>query len=105
MKETTLARWYRSVFIAGATLGGGPPAAAAATAFLSTELGQSAIDAATEFTRDGGKPSSKPKPKRTKSAWQRYMGQKKNQIKYKSGPKKGRLDLSKMSRAYKRSRK
>lgn len=43
--------------------------------------------------------------KRTKSAWQRYMGQKKNQIKYKSGPKKGRLDLSKMSRAYKRSRK
>ena len=43
--------------------------------------------------------------KRTKSAWQRYMGVKKNQVKFKSGPKKGRLDLSKMSRAYKRSRK
>lgn len=43
--------------------------------------------------------------KRTKSAWQRYIGQKKNQIKYKSGPRKGRLDLQKMSRAYKRSRK
>ena len=42
--------------------------------------------------------------KRVKSAWQKYMGQKKNQIKFKSGAKKGRLDLSKMSRAYKRTR-
>ena len=42
--------------------------------------------------------------KRTKSAWQKYMGKKANQIKFKSGPKKGRLDLGKMSRAYKRSR-
>lgn len=38
----------------------------------------------------------------TKSAWQKYMGQKKNQIKFKSGSKKGRLDLTKMSRAYRR---
>lgn len=43
--------------------------------------------------------------KRAKSAWQRYMAKKSNQIKFKSGPKKGRLDLSKMSRAYKRSQK
>lgn len=43
--------------------------------------------------------------KRTKSAWQRYMGQKKNQIKFKSGARKGRLDLTKMARAYKRTRK
>lgn len=43
--------------------------------------------------------------KRAKSAWQRYIGQKKNQIKFKSGPRKGRLDLAKMSRAYKRSNK
>ncbi len=43
--------------------------------------------------------------KRTKSAWQKYISQKKNQIKFKSGPRKGRLDLAKMSRAYKRSRK
>lgn len=42
--------------------------------------------------------------KRVKSAWQKYMGQKKNQIKYKSGPKKGRLDLSRMARAYRKSR-
>ena len=48
--------------------------------------------------------SSPPKRRRKKSAWQTYMGQKKNQIKFKSGSKKGRLDLSKMSRAYKRSR-
>jgi hypothetical protein len=43
--------------------------------------------------------------KRAKSAWQRYIGQKKNQIKFKSGPRKGQLDLKRMSRAYKRSRK
>lgn len=49
-------------------------------------------------------PVAQKKP-RKKSAWQKYMGQKKNQIKFKSGPKKGRLNLSKMSRAYKRSRK
>lgn len=42
--------------------------------------------------------------KRAKSAWQKYMAKKSNQIKFKSGPRKGRLDLAKMSRAYKRSR-
>lgn len=42
---------------------------------------------------------------RNKSAWQKYMGQKKNQIKFKSGPKKGRLDLKRMGRAFRRSRK
>lgn len=43
--------------------------------------------------------------KRSKSAWQKYIAKKSNQIKFKSGPRKGRLDLAKMSRAYKRSRK
>ena len=43
--------------------------------------------------------------KRTKSAWQKFMAQKKNQIKFKSGPKKGKLDLKRMSKAYKRGRK
>lgn len=42
--------------------------------------------------------------KRVKSAWHTYIGKKKNQIKFKSGPRKGQLDLSKMSRAYKRTR-
>jgi hypothetical protein len=43
--------------------------------------------------------------KRKLSDWQKYIKNKKNHIKYKSGPKKGRLDLSKMSRAFKRARK
>lgn len=43
--------------------------------------------------------------KRSKSAWQKYIAKKSNQIKFKSGPRKGRLDLRKMSRAYKKSRK
>ena len=50
------------------------------------------------------KSAAKSAKKRSKSAWQKYIGQKKNQIKFKSGPRKGRLDLAKMSRAYKRSR-
>jgi len=40
--------------------------------------------------------------KRTKSAWQKYMGQKKNQIKFKSGDRKGRLDLKRMSREFRK---
>ena len=39
------------------------------------------------------------------SAWQRYIKNRSNHIKFKSGPKKGRLDLAKMSRAFKRSKK
>ena len=44
------------------------------------------------------------KTKRKLSAWQKYLKNKKNHIKFKSGPKKGRLDLAKMSKAFKRSR-
>ncbi len=43
--------------------------------------------------------------KRTKSAWQKYIARKENQIKFKRGPRKGQLDLKRMSAAYKRSRK
>ena len=42
--------------------------------------------------------------KRKLSDWQKYIKNKNNHIKYKAGPKKGRLDLSKMSKAFKRSR-
>ena len=45
------------------------------------------------------------KVKRKLSAWQKYIANSKNHIKFKSGPRKGRLDLAKMSRAFKRSRK
>ena len=44
------------------------------------------------------------KTKRKLSAWQRYLKSPRNQIKYKSGPKKGRLDLAKMAKAFKKSR-
>lgn len=40
--------------------------------------------------------------KRAKSAWQKYMANKKKQIKFKSGSRKGRLDLAKMAKAFKR---
>ena len=39
-----------------------------------------------------------------KSAWQSYMAVKKNQIKYKSGAKRGRLNLKAMGRAYRKKR-
>ncbi len=45
------------------------------------------------------------KSKRKLSDWQRYIKNRANHIKFKSGPKKGRLDLGKMSRAFKRSKK
>tara|TARA_Y100000004_G_C8807808_1_gene366244 strand:- start:299 stop:562 length:264 start_codon:yes stop_codon:yes gene_type:complete len=44
------------------------------------------------------------KTKRKLSEWQRYIANSRNHIKFKSGPRKGRLDLAKMSKAFKRSR-
>ena len=43
--------------------------------------------------------------KRTKSAWQRYMANKTKQIKFKSGKRKGRLDLKRMGAAFRREQK
>lgn len=40
-----------------------------------------------------------------KSAWHKYIGNKKNQIRYKSGSKKGLLNMKAMSREYKKKRK
>jgi len=45
------------------------------------------------------------KRKRKLSAWNKYVKNPKNHIKFKSGAKKGKLDLAKMSRAFKRRRK
>ncbi len=42
--------------------------------------------------------------KRSKSAWQKYISKKSNQIKFKRGPRKGQLDLKRMSAAYKRAK-
>lgn len=45
------------------------------------------------------------KPKRKLSAWNRYVKNKKNQIKYKSGKRKGQLNFAAMSKAFKKGRK
>lgn len=45
------------------------------------------------------------KTKRKLSSWQRYLKSSSNHIKFKSGPKKGRLDLARMSKAFKRANK
>ena len=42
------------------------------------------------------------KTKRKLSEWQRYVRNKTNHIKFKRGPKKGRLDLAAMSKEFKR---
>ena len=42
--------------------------------------------------------------KRKKSAWQKYMANKRNQIKYKSGSKKGRLNLKAMGVQYRKKK-
>lgn len=42
--------------------------------------------------------------KRKLSKWQRYIKAKKNQIKFKSGKKKGQLNLKAMGKAYRRSK-
>lgn len=48
---------------------------------------------------------SMPMPKRKLSKWQRFMKSKKNQIKFKSGKKKGQLNLKEMGKAYRRANK
>jgi len=45
------------------------------------------------------------KPKRKLNGWQKYIKQKKNHIKFKSGKNKGKLNLKAMSKAFKRGKK
>lgn len=66
---------------------------------------QGVIEEVKEVVKDVAPKLVKKTVKRTKSAWQKFMGQKKNQIKFKSGSNKGKLDLKRMSKAYKRGRK
>lgn len=65
------------------------------------EAKRQAKEAGKRVVRSGVKQATK----RTKSAWQKYIAKKSNQIKFKRGPNKGRLDLKRMSAAYKRSKK
>jgi len=57
---------------------------------------------ARKVARKAGAEVVKSGVKRTKSAWQRYMANKKKQIKFKSGKRKGRLDLKRMGAAFRR---
>lgn len=43
--------------------------------------------------------------KKASSAWHRYMKNKKTQIKFKSGKRKGRLDLKRMGVAFRKAQK
>ena len=65
------------------------------------EAKRQAKEAGKRVVRSGVKEATK----RTKSAWQKYISKKSNQIKFKRGPRKGQLDLKRMSAAYKRSKK
>ena len=56
-----------------------------------------------ETAKRAGKKAVK-KTVRKLSQWQRYLKNKKNQIKFKRGPKKGLLDMKAMSRAFKRTK-
>lgn len=51
-----------------------------------------------------GEKIEKPIKKRAKSAWNKYVANPKNQIKWKTGAKKGLLNLKAMSKAYKKKR-
>lgn len=52
--------------------------------------------------RSAGEKVVRSSVKRTKSAWQKFMANPKKQIRFKTGKRKGRLDLKRMSAAYKR---
>ena len=65
------------------------------------EARKQAVKAGGDVVRSGVKKARKV----TKSAWQKYIGKKSNQVTIKSGKRKGMLDLAKMSRAYKRAQK
>ena len=57
---------------------------------------------ARKVARKAGAEVVKSGVKRAKSAWQRYMANKKKQIKFKSGKRKGQLDLKRMGAAFRR---
>jgi len=56
----------------------------------------------TSMVMEEGAPESKPKKKRAPSKWNKYTAKKSNQITFKSGKKKGLLNLKKMGVAYRK---
>ena len=82
VSDRTVKALYTSAFIAGATMGGGPAAGAAAAAFLQTELGKSAMKDFVKHTTKKGDVrktarrayASSDKPKRKASAYSKRYG-------------------------------
>lgn len=68
--------------------------------FGSAKRARRAASTAVKETKKAAK-----KTRRVLSEWQRYVKNRANHIKFKRGPKKGRLDLKAMSKAFKRSKK
>ena len=68
--------------------------------FGSAQRARRATTTAVKETKKAAK-----KTRRVLSEWQRYVKNRTNHIKFKRGPKKGRLDLKAMSKAFKRSKK
>ena len=68
--------------------------------FGSAQRARRAANTAVKETKKAAK-----KTRRVLSEWQRYVKDRTNHIKFKRGPKKGRLDLKAMSKAFKRSKK
>ncbi len=67
---------------------------------------ESRVDVALETVEAVEKVAKKTKKVRRKlNDWQRYLRDKSNHIKFKSGKRKGQLDLAAMSKKFKRGRK
>ena len=69
---------------------------------ISPALANTLREEAKRQAKKAGADVVKSTAKRAKSAWQKYMANPKKQIRFKTGKRKGRLDLKRMSTAYKR---
>ena len=63
---------------------------------------QGVVSEAKKTAKKAGVQVVKSTTKRAKSAWQKFMANPKKQIRFKSGKRKGRLDLKRMAAAYRR---
>ena len=65
--------------------------------------GGNVLDMSENMNIEAAAEMSEPKKKRKRSKWNIYAGKKANQIKFKSGKKKGLLNLKAMAKAYKKT--
>jgi len=67
--------------------------------------GGNVLDMSENMDIEAAAEMSEPKKKRKRSKWNIYAGKKANQIKFKSGKKKGLLNLKAMAKAYRKTQK